>query len=127
MTPMEAADKIRDTFQLDALSPQDLRRMRFVADVASELGIEPTPHALEQLATALHAAGCDPDPNDFPKMMFSKTYSKNAHAIHDARRQIWHVTVHNQKELEALGAGWVEDADSLDNPDAPKMVERSEA
>ena len=109
MKPAEAAAKLREAeFKCEPLPPHEQRIAQFVADVASELGVEHTPHNLDQVAAALHAAGCEPDPNEWPKMLFGKAPSDDFESVYDPRRRLFHVVVHNDKELAKLGEGWHE-------------------
>ena len=77
MNPKDAADKLRPDFHLAQMPPEDRHHVKFVEDVAGELGVEPTPFNLRQVAHALDAADIHGDDHHFP-MMF---YSRQHHAV----------------------------------------------
>jgi hypothetical protein len=67
MTPHEAAEKIRPSFRLYDMPPEDRHHVKFVEAVADELGIEHTAFNLHQVDEALDAAGIHEDIHDYPK------------------------------------------------------------
>lgn len=125
MKATEAADKIRDTFHLEAIPPEDHRFAKFVVQVADELGVDHTPFNLQQVAAALHAQSIKPDAADYPKMLYCKTRPAGQFdgqsAIHghvpityDIRHGHWFAHVESEDQAKRLGKGWV------DTPDAPE-------
>lgn len=133
MTPTEAADKLRPTFSLEHMPPEDRHHVLFVEAVAAELGVEPTPFNLQQVATALDDADIRGDDLHFPLML----YSRQHHAVEGVpastyypRHDMVFVTVENEEQMQLLGKNWVENpADMpargeipIDAP-APKSVD----
>ena len=115
-TPKEAADKLRPDFHLAQMPPEDRHHVKFVEDVAGELGVEPTPFNLQQVAHALDAADIHGDDHHFP-MMF---YSRQHHAVEGIaastyypRHDMTGVIVENEDQFKALGDGWVENPADL--------------
>jgi hypothetical protein len=115
-TPKEAADKLRPDFHLAQMPPEDRHHVKFVEDVAGELGVEPTPFNLQQVAHALDAADIHGDDLHFP-MMF---YSRQHHAVEGIaastyypRHDMTGVIVENEDQFKALGDGWVENPADL--------------
>ena len=116
MTPKEAADKIRPDFHLEQMPAEDRHHIKFVEDVAVELGIEPTPFNLHQVGAALDHAGIHPDSNEFPKMLYSRTHHSDpaiAPSYYDKRHDMVHVHVASAEEADKLGAGWFENIADL--------------
>jgi hypothetical protein len=116
MTPKEAADKIRPNFHLVSMPPEDRHHVLFVESVAAELGVEPTPFNLHQVAGALDDADIHGDDLHFPLML----YSRQHHAVEGVaastyypRHDLTFVTVENKEQLDALGEGWVENIADL--------------
>ena len=116
MTPKEAADKIRPTFHLVAMPPQDRHHVLFVEAVAAELSIDPTHFNLHQVAGALDDAGIHGDAPQYPLMM----YSRQHHAIKDIAASTYYprhdfvfTMVENADQANKLGEGWVEDISKL--------------
>ena len=111
MTPKDAADKIRDHFHLEAMPPEDRHHVKFIEDVAAELGVEATPFNLHQVGRALDRDGIEPDSNEFPKMMFSRTHHAEpgvAASVYDKRHDAVWAHVASAEEAVKLGAGWFE-------------------
>lgn len=131
MTPTEAAGRLRPTFILESMPPEDRHHVKFVEDAATELGIEHTAFNLHQVASALDEANIHQDANDYPKMLFSRQH----HAVegvpasvYDRRHDYVFVLVGDEEQEHALGSGWVHDAADLsprgDTPiDAPVAPE----
>ena len=116
MNPKEAADKLRPDFHLAQMPPEDRHHVKFVEDVAGELGVEPTPFNLQQVAHALDSADIHGDDHHFP-MMF---YSRQHHAVEGIaastyypRHDMTGVIVENEDQFKALGDGWVENPADL--------------
>lgn len=111
MNSKEAADAIRETFHLESMPAEDRHHVKFIEDVAAELGIEPIPFNLHQVGQALHHAGIEPDSNEYPKMLYSRTHhaEKDIEAsVYDKRHDAVWAHVRNEEEAAKLGAGWVE-------------------
>ena len=118
MTPKEAADKLRPNFTPDLTPhdtpPEDRHHVKFLEDVAIELGVEPTPFVLHQLREAMEEGDIRPDSNEYPKMMFSRSHPENGHpGTYDARHDHVHAIVANEEEAAALGSGWVDSIHDL--------------
>jgi hypothetical protein len=116
MNAKEAADKIRPTFHLISMPPEDRHHVRFIEEVAAELGVEPTPFNLHQVGGALDAADIHGDDLHFPLML----YSRQHHAVEGVvastyypRHDFVFVIVENKEQFDALGDGWVESIDDL--------------
>lgn len=116
MNAKEAADKIRPTFHLVSMPPEDRHHVRFIQDVAAELGVEATPFNLHQVAGALHDANIHADDLHFPLML----YSRQHHAVEGVvastyypRHDFTFVIVENEQQMDALGSGWVQSIDDL--------------
>lgn len=117
MTPKEAADKIRPDFHLEQMPVEDRHHIKFVEDVAEELGVEPTPFNLHQVGESLDRADIHPDDNTYPKMLFSRQHHTEKGipaSVYDARHDLTWVHVANEEEASKLGSGWVENV--LDLP-----------
>lgn len=111
MNAHDAADKLRPDFHLTQMPPEDRHHIKFVEDVAAELGVDPTPFNLQQVAMALDAADIHGDDLHFPLMLFSRQH----HAVegiaaseYHARGDMTFVIVENEDQLKALGDGWVD-------------------
>lgn len=116
MNAKEAAEKLRPTFNLESMPPEDRHHVKFVEDVASELGIEPTPFNLHQVADALDAADIHGDSLEYPKMLYSRSHHVEgtvAASFYDSRHDWVWAHVENEDEAKKLGAGWVEDPAQL--------------
>jgi hypothetical protein len=116
MNPHDAADKLRPTFVLTHMPPEDRHHIVFVEAVAAELGIEATAFNLQQVASALDEADIRGDDLHFPLML----YSRQHHAIDGVaastyypRHDFTFVTVDNEDQLKSLGSGWVENPNDL--------------
>jgi|SRR5882762_1947636 len=111
MNSKEAADAIRETFHLESMPPEDRHHVKFIEDVAAELGVEPIPFNLHQVGQALHHAGIEADSNEYPKMLFSRTHhaEKDIEAsVYDKRHDAVWAHVRSDEEAAKLGSGWVE-------------------
>lgn len=116
MTPTEAADKIRPDFHLESMPPEDRHHVKFIEDVASELGVEPTPFNLHQVGQALYRADIHPESNEYPKMLYSRTHHAEdgvGASIYEPRHDFVWAHVANDDEAKKLGSGWVEDPSEL--------------
>jgi hypothetical protein len=116
MTPKDAADKLRPTFVLTHMPPEDRHHIVFVEAVAAELGVEATAFNLQQVASALDEADIRGDDLHFPLML----YSRQHHAIDGVaastyypRHDFTFVVVDNEDQLKSLGSGWVENPNDL--------------
>jgi hypothetical protein len=116
MTPFEAAEKLRPTFHLDQMPPEDRHHVKFVEDVAAELGVDPTPFNLHQVAGALDAADIHGDDLKFPLMLYSRQHHAAdgvAASIYEPRHDFTTAIVENDDQLKILGDGWVENPADL--------------
>jgi hypothetical protein len=116
MTPTEAADKIRPDFHLESMPPEDRHHVKFIEDVASELGVEHTPFNLHQVGQALDRADIHPDSNEYPKMLYSRTHHAEegvGASVYEPRHDFVWAHVANEDEAKKLGSGWVEDISEL--------------
>lgn len=116
MNAKEAADKIRPDFHLVSMPPEDHHHVKFVEDVAAELGVEPTPFNLHQVGQALDHADIHGDSIEFPKMLYSRSHHAEGTieaSFYDARHDWVWAHVANQEEADKLGSGWVEDPADL--------------
>lgn len=116
MNAKEAADKLRPTFHLESMPTEDRHHVKFVEDVAAELGVEPTPFNLHQVADALDEAEIHEDSNEFPKMLYSRTHHTEKaipDSHYDRRHDFVWVHVANEDEAKVLGSGWVENPADL--------------
>lgn len=116
MTPKEAADKIRPDFHLEQMPAEDRHHIKFIEDVGKELGVETTPFNLHQVGQALHHAGIEPDDNEYPKMLYSRSHHAEkdvAASIYDARHDFVWAHVANEDEAKKLGPDWFEDVSEL--------------
>ena len=97
--------------------PADQRHhVKFVEAVATELGVEHTHFNLAQVANALDHADIDPDSNEYPKMLFSRTHHAEegiAASTYDERHDMVWVHVMNEDEAKKLGGGWVDNIGKL--------------
>lgn len=116
MTPTEAANKLRPNFSLEHMPPEDRHHVLFVEAVAAELGVEPTPFNLQQVAAALDDADIRGDDLHFPLML----YSRQHHAVEGVpastyypRHDMVFVTVENEEQMQLLGKNWVENPADL--------------
>lgn len=131
MNAKEAADKLRPTFHLESMPTEDRHHVKFVEEVATELGVEHTAFNLHQVADALDTANIHQDSIEYPKMLFSRQH----HAVkgiepsvYDERHDYVWTHVANEDQVNELGSGWVDDPASLsprgetpvDAPIAPK-------
>jgi len=116
MTPKDAADKLRPIFKLEDMPADDRHHVKFIEQVATELGIEHTPFNLHQVAGALEQHKIKPDSNEYPKMLFSRTHHAEAIATpsiyHDRHDCVW-CNVMNADEEAKLGKDWVDSIDKL--------------
>lgn len=111
MNAKEAADRLRPNFHLESMPPEDRHHVIFVEDVTAELGVEPTPFNLHQVAAALDAADIHPDDNEYPKMLYSRQHHAEdgcSASIYDPRHDWCWAHVENDEQAKALGSGWVE-------------------
>jgi hypothetical protein len=116
MNAKEAADKIRPDFHLESMPPEDRHHVKFVEDVAVELGIAPTPFNLHQVASALDHADIHPDSNEYPKMLYSRTHHAEEGieaSVYDARHDFVWTHVASEEEAAKLGSGWFENPSEL--------------
>lgn len=116
MNAKEAADKLRPDFNLQQMPPEHRHHVKFVEDVATELGIEHTAFNLHQVADALDEAGIHETGDEYPKMLFSRQHhvEKDIPAsIYDPRHDYTWVHVANEDEASKLGSGWVENSSDL--------------
>lgn len=116
MNAHDAAEKLRPTFVLESMPAEDRHHVKFIEDVAAELGVEPTPFNLLQVGHALDAADIHGDSNEFPKMLYSRSHHAEgtvSASFYDARHDWVWAHVANQDEAAKLGAGWVEDTAEL--------------
>lgn len=117
MNAKDAADRLRPSFHLEIeqLAPEVQHDIKFYTDVAAELGVEPTPFNLHQIKEALEAANIHRDSNEYPKMLFSRSFPESGAvgAYYAARHDHVWVHVENDEQASALGSGWVEDAVKL--------------
>lgn len=116
MNAQEAANVLRPNFHLEQMPAEDRHHVVFVEAVAAELGVEPTPFNLHQVAAALDAADIHPDDNEYPKMLYSRQHHavENCEASTYDRRHDWcwaHVA--NEEQAKALGSGWIENPAEL--------------
>lgn len=130
MNAKEAADKIRPTFHLESMPPEERHHVIFVEQVATELGVEHTAFNLHQVASALDDSNIHQDSNEYPKMLFSRQHHANegvGASTYDPRHDYVWAHVENEEQASALGSGWVDDPAELpprgDIPiDAPAEV-----
>jgi hypothetical protein len=136
MNAHDAAEKLRPDFRLAHMPPEDRHHIKFVEDVAVELGVEATPFNLQQVAAALDAADIHGDDLHFPLMLYSRSHHAVdgvAASTYYPRHDMTFVTVENEDQLKALGPGWVENpadlpargeipiaAPLVDKPDLPE-------
>lgn len=128
MNAKEAADHIRPGFHLEAMPAEARHHVKFVEEVATELGIEHSAFNLHQVADALDAADIKQDSNEFPKMLYAMRHHsiKGIEAsVYDPRNDFVWAKVNSDAEAASLGDGWVDDPAKLsprgDTPiDAPK-------
>lgn len=116
MNAKEAANQLRPSFHLESMPPEDRHHVKFVEDVAAELGIEPTPFNLHQVADALDRADIRGDSLEYPKMLYSRSHHVEGTvtaSFYDARHDWVWAHVANEDEAKRLGAGWVEDPAQL--------------
>lgn len=116
MNAKEAADRLRPIFSLEHLPPEDRHHVKFVEDVAKELGIEPTAFNLLQVADALEANGIEGEVNQYPKMLYSRRHHAEdifTPSIYDARGDYTWVNVINADEEAKLGGDWVDNIAKL--------------
>lgn len=116
MTPKEAADKIRPDFHLAQMPAEDHHHVKFVEEVASELGVEPTAFNLHQVADALDHAEIHGDADEYPKMLFSRSHHAEegvAASVYDKRHDLAWVHAANEDEASKLGPDWVDDISKL--------------
>lgn len=116
MNAKDAAEKIRPTFHLHSMPPDARHHVKFIEDVATELGVEHTPFNLHQVAEAIDEAGIERDSLEYPKMLFSRRH----HAVKDIEASVYlprHdcVAVHvaNEDQAKELGSGFVDDIAQL--------------
>jgi hypothetical protein len=111
MTPKEAAEAIRPTFHLHAMPPEARHHVKFVEDVAAELGIEPTLYNVMHVANALDHAEIRGEPLHYPMMLYSRQHHAVegvAASVYEQRHDFVWVQVENEDQAKALGDGWVE-------------------
>lgn len=116
MTPKDAADKIRPDFHLEQMPAEDRHHVKFIEDVATELGVEHTPFNLHQVGEALDHAGIEPDSNEYPKMLYSRTHHSDiaiAPSYYDKRHDYVHCHVASAQEAAKLGSDWKENPADL--------------
>lgn len=116
MNAKEAADKLRPDFHLTQMPVEDRHHVKFVEDVATELGVEHTAFNLHQVADALDIANIHEDSNEYPKMLFSRQHHAAegiASSVYDPRHDYVWVHVANEDEAKALGSGWVDSVAAL--------------
>lgn len=116
MNAKEAADVLRPNFHLESMPPEDRHHVVFVEAVAAELGVDPTPFNLHQVAAALDAADIHPDDNEYPKMLYSRQHHAEGEcesSFYDPRHDWCWVHVANEREAKALGDGWVDNPADL--------------
>lgn len=112
----EAADKLRPDFKLELMPPEHRHHVKFVEEVATELGIEHNHFNLAQVADALDNAGLKADSNEYPMMLFSREHHQVegiAPSVHDKRHDMMWVHVASKEEHDKLGDGWVDDLAKL--------------
>lgn len=116
MNAHEAAEKIRPSFHLEQMPVEDRHHVKFVEDVATDLGIEHSAFNLHQVADALDAADIHQDSNEYPKMLFSRQHHAIegvAPSFYDKRHDCVIVHVENAEEAEKLGPSFVDGLDKL--------------
>lgn len=116
MNAHDAAEKIRPTFHLESMPPEDRRRSLFVEQVAAELGVEASAFNLHQVSQALAKADLHPDDNEYPKMLFSRQHHAVegiAASVYDPRHDHVYVNVNSEQQAAKLGNGWIEDHHAL--------------
>ncbi len=116
MNAKEAADHIRPSFHLATMPAADRHQAKFVADVATELGVEHSPFNLQQVASALESADIHRDVHTYPMMLFSRQHHNVEGveaSVYDARHDHCFVHVANEDQADALGGGWIEDHTKL--------------
>lgn len=116
MNAKEAAARLRPTFHLESMPAEARHHVKFVEDVASELGIEHSAFNLHQVADALDVAGIEQDSNEYPKMLFSRQHHAVdgvSASVYDARHDYVIAIVNSDDEAKALGDGWVDDPAKL--------------
>jgi hypothetical protein len=126
MTPKEAAEAIRPTFHLESMPAEDRHHVKFVEDVATELGVEHTAFNLHQVASALDTANLHEDSNEYPKMLYSRKHHSAegiSSSFYDKRHKYMFVLVKDEEDAAKLGSDWVDDPAKLsplsDAPPAP--------
>jgi hypothetical protein len=116
MNVKEAADKIRPDFHLESMPPEDRHHVKFIEDVAAELGVEHTPFNLHQVGQALDRADIHPESNEYPKMLYSRSHHAEegiGASVYEPRHDFVWAHVANEDEAKKLGSGWVEDISEL--------------
>jgi len=116
MTPKEAAEKLRENFVLASMPPEARHHVKFVEDVAAELGIEPTAFNLYQVAEALDRENLHEDDNAYPKILYSLNPAEGVAATRDDRNKWYWIQVADDDEAEKLGPSWVSDPALLSGP-----------
>ena len=116
MNAKDAADKLRPTFHLESMPTEDRHEVKFVEDVATELGIAHTAFNLHQVAQALDTANIHQDSNEYPKMLYSRQHHmvKGVEpSVYDRRLDHVSVAVKSDEEVAALGKSFVDSPDKL--------------
>lgn len=116
MNAKEAADRLRPHFVLESMPAEDRHHVKFVEDVASELGVEPSAFNLHQVASALDEHDIRGDSLEYPKMLFSRSHHAVegvSASIYDPRHDWVWAHVANADAAVKLGAGWFEDPAEL--------------
>lgn len=116
MNARDAAEKLRPSFHLEQMPVEDRHEVKFVEDVATELGIAHTAFNLHQVADALDAANIHQDSNEFPKMLFSRQHhaAEGVEAsVYDPRHDYVYTHVADEEQAGKLGSGWVENPAEL--------------
>lgn len=122
MQAKEAADTLRPTFHLEQMPAEDRHHVKFIEDVAAELGVEPTPFNLHQVGQALDSADIHHDSNEFPKMLYSREAHGELPSTYDKRNDFHWIHVNNEEEAKGAGEGWVENLSDL--PERAPVVEQ---
>jgi hypothetical protein len=116
MNAKEAADRIRPEFHLVSMPPEDRHHVKFVEDVATELGVDHTSFNLHQVADALDNAGIHEDGAEYPKMLFSREHHTEegiSASVYDPRHDLTWALVDNEEQADKLGSGWVDNISDL--------------